>query len=259
MIINKPVYVSVTSIFQKQHLLLETLKSIIKQTVLPSKIYLFLSKKPYLLDEGFKKKIITNVLLKNFINKYSSIINLVWVKNEGPFRKLLPLLKNKWKEDCIIITVDDDTVYDNKLVENLINDYKKHNCVINYRGFTPKINKIDEFEYNKERTIIHKNLFNFPTGKGGVLYTPSFFHNTRDLIFNKEIYLNKCKTGDDIWFMLLRVANNVECYIDNKKYMKKDNNCSSLSLFTNYNNKNNKNTEQIKDTIHYLKSLGYFN
>ena len=100
MIINKPVYVSVTSIFQKQHLLLETLKSIIKQTVLPSKIYLFLSKKPYLLDEGFKKKIITNVLLKNFINKYSSIINLVWVKNEGPFRKLLPLLKNKWKEDC---------------------------------------------------------------------------------------------------------------------------------------------------------------
>ena len=41
--------------------------------------------------------------------------------------------------------------------------------------------------------------------------------------------------------------------------MKKDNNCSSLSLFTNYNNKNNKNTEQIKDTIHYLKSLGYFN
>ena len=258
MVICRPIYVSLTSIFQKQHLLLYTLKSIIKQTVLPSKIYLFLSETPYLLDQGFTNKIITDIQLNNFINKHSLLITVVWVDNEGPYRKLLPLLKIKWNEECIIITVDDDTEYDNELIEHLVNDYNTHNCVINYRGFTPKINKIDELNYKNRDVLINNHLFNFPTGKGGVLYIPSFFHNTQDLIFNKEIYLNNCKTADDIWFMLIRVANNVECYINKTTtFMKKDYNHDSLSLFRNYNSKNN--NEQIQHTIKCLKDLQLFN
>lgn len=30
----------------------------------------------------------------------------------------------------------------------MINDYNEHNCVINYRGFTPNISKIEDFDYN---------------------------------------------------------------------------------------------------------------
>ena len=255
---NKPVYISLTSIFQRQHLVLRTLESIVKQTTLPSKIFLFLSKKPHLLDAGFKDKLLTNNNLKIFLHKYSHLINVVWVKNIGPYRKLIPLLKKKWDEDCIIITIDDDTEYDNKLIENLVNDYKEHNCVINYRGFSPKISKIEELEYKKDKYLMNKHLFNFPTGKGGILYTPSFFHKTKELIFNKDIYLKKCETADDVWFMLVRVANNVSCFLDNKPFMKKDNNCNSLSLFSNYNNNNNKNTEIIKKTLKALKEKGYF-
>ena len=82
-----------------------------KQTRLPDKICLYLSEEPYLLDDGFKDKKITNSELLKYIND-NSIIDIKWVKNIGPYRKLLPLLKDKWDEDCIIITIDDDTIYD---------------------------------------------------------------------------------------------------------------------------------------------------
>ena len=52
------------------------------------------------------------------------------------YRKLLPLLKDKWNEDCIIITIDDDTIYDTNLIENLVNDYHTNKCVIGNRGFS---------------------------------------------------------------------------------------------------------------------------
>jgi hypothetical protein len=80
----------VTSIFQRQDKLLKTLKSIINQTLLPNKCYIYLSTEPYLLDKGFKDKII-NIELSNFLNK-NNIFEICWCKNIGPYRKLLPLL-----------------------------------------------------------------------------------------------------------------------------------------------------------------------
>ena len=135
-----PIYISLTSIFKNQDILLKTLQSIIKQTRQPDKIFLYLSEESYILDTGFKDKKITNSNLLKFIND-NSVIDIKWVKNTGPYRKLLPLLKDKWEEDCIIITIDDDTVYDKNLVRNLLYDYNQHKCVIGYRGFTPLFDK----------------------------------------------------------------------------------------------------------------------
>ena len=86
-----PVYISLTSIFKNQDILLKTLQSIMKQTRLPDKIFLYLSEESYILDTGFKDKKITNSNLLKFINN-NSIIYIKWVKNTGSYRKLLPLL-----------------------------------------------------------------------------------------------------------------------------------------------------------------------
>ena len=172
------------------------------------------------------------------------------MKNEGPYRKLIPLLKEKWEEDCIIITIDDDTIYDKRLIENMVNDYNKYNCVINYRGFTPKMDNFCEFDYETRDKLCHLHLFNFCTGKGGILYKPEFFHKTKELIFNKGIYLNKCKTNDDIWFYILRVMNNIKAYVDKKKYMTGD--LQTKGLYLNYNMKNNNNTRLFKETMEEL-------
>ena len=122
------VYVSLTSIFQNQDILVSTLDSIMKQTILPDKLFLYLSEDKSFFDNGFTNKKVTNEKLKTLIAN-NKIIEIMWGKDIGPYGKLLPLLKEKWNEDCIIITIDDDTVYNKNLINNLVEDYEKHNCV----------------------------------------------------------------------------------------------------------------------------------
>lgn len=249
--LSLPIYISLTSIFKNQNNLLHTLNSIINQSIKPDKIFLYLSEDPYILDEGFKNRKITNEYLLNFIND-NLIIEIRWVKNNGSYRKLLPLLKEKWNQNCIIITIDDDSIYDPNLIKNLVNDYNIYHCVIGYRGFTPLFDKIENFDYYKRDKLHHLSLYNFLTGKGGILYKPEFFYKTNDLIFNDQIYLFTCDKQDDIWFYIVRILNNINCYIDNKKWEIKDLHCKGL--YSNFNLANN-NTLSLKNTIKKLKSL----
>ena len=99
------------------------------------------------------------------------------------------------------------------------------------------------------------NYNNFPTGKGGILYKPEFFYKTKDLIFNDEIYLNTCDKQDDIWFYIVRILNNINCYIGNTKWCIED--LPSIGLSYNFNSKNNNNTLSFKNTINKLKELDY--
>lgn len=247
-----PIYISLTSIYQNQSDLLKTLKSIENQSVQPSKIYVYLSEESYLIDIGFKERKITNVLLSEYISTHNIIV--LWVPNTGPYRKLLPLLKEMWNKDCLIITIDDDTEYDSKLIENLYNDYILHNCVVNYRGFTPFCTNIQTLSYdNRCSSIINRSLYNFPTGKGGILYHPSFFYKTGDIIFNEALYKKACPTNDDVWFVFMRIYNNIDCYLDNKPYMSRDNTKAKLALFHNYNSKNNLNNKYIKACLELLQ------
>lgn len=253
------VYVSLTSIFKNQDILQQTLQSIVKQTKQPNKIFLYLSEDPYILDEGFKDKKITNPNLLKLIND-NAIIHINWVKNTGPYRKLLPLLKEKWEEDCIIITIDDDTIYDDYLIENLVNDYYKHKCVVSYRGFAPLFDELENFDYGQrceqENLSCEQqlSLYNFPTGVGGILYKPEFFHKTEKLVFENEIYLNTCDKQDDIWFYTVRICNNVNCYLGKKPFHKKD--LSFGGLYAHFNS-GNANTVALKKTIQKLKELNY--
>lgn len=201
-----------------------------------------------MLDTGFKDRQITYPQLSAFLAQHGHIVEVCWVENQGSFRKLLPLLHDKWDEDCIIITIDDDTVYDKDLVKNMVCDYEKHGCVINYRGFTPKMKTLHGFNYLERRPLIQKHLYNFPTGKGGILYKPQFFHKTRQLMFSKNLYMGLCSAQDDVWFYLMRIKNNVDCYIDlSKKYMIKD--LPNNGLYTTFNMKNNNNTVVLRNTL----------
>ena len=254
---REPVYISLTSISSNQDRLYQTLTSIISQSIRPDKIFLFLSEEPYILDKGFKDKKITYGNLLNLI-KNNSIIEIKWTKNIGSYRKLLPLLKEKWEEDCIIITIDDDTVYHNKLIENLIIDYNNHKCVIGYRGFLPLFQNINDFDYFRKRTNIdNSSLYNFLTGKGGILYKPQFFHKTKDLVFDESIYMNTCDKQDDIWFYIIRIINNINCYIGKYDWLKKE--ITGKGLYEHFNKTKYANTNAFKNTINVLQERGYIN
>ena len=62
----------------------------------------------------------------------------------------------------------------------------------------------ENFDYTKKGKLQKISLYNFLTGKGGILYKPEFFHKTKNLIFNEEIYLNICNKQDDLWFYIVR-------------------------------------------------------
>jgi hypothetical protein len=145
----------------------------------------------------------------------------------------------------------------------MVNDYIEHKCVVNYRGFSPLLdtsNNLDSFDYNKKRIIIsgipkngYKDLYNFPTGVAGILYKPSFFHKTGDLIFNKEIYLKTCNKCDDVWFYLIRIKNNVECFLRFDSFSTE--NLSNSGLFLTFNKYDNNNTVSLRNTFKIINKL----
>lgn len=250
-----PIYVSLTSICQNQDILVKTLESIENQTLLPNKCYIYLSEEPYLLDAGFMNKNLSPEL--DGIIKSNNLFELVWTPNIGPYRKLLPLLKEKINEDCIIITIDDDTVYDIDLIKNYYNDYIANKCCISYRAFTLNMKHgIHNCDY-KDRLpeIGTSKLWNFHTGKGGVVYHPTFFKNTENIFFDNNIYHNLCEVGDDVWFNLCRIINKIPCLSLKKNYMTVDN-TQKHSLYYTFNFGDN-NTIMIRRTIKKLLKLGF--
>ena len=50
-----PLYVSMTTIFQRQKQCAQAILSLLQQTVVPKQIYLYVSEKPYLLDKGIRR------------------------------------------------------------------------------------------------------------------------------------------------------------------------------------------------------------
>jgi hypothetical protein len=249
----RPVYISVTSIFQNQDILLKTLRSIAAQSQLPDRVFIYLCEQPYILDKGFSNKIITNTGLLEYIN--NPLFSLIWTENIGPYTKLLPILKDKWNEDCLIITLDDDTYYHPDLIKNLVSDYNIHKCVIGYRGFTPKFNILRNINYNKRDILKSNDLYNFTTGKGGVLYHPKMFYRTGNLIFNKSIYQTHLKTTDDIWFYIIRICNNINAYIGTYPFMIDD--YSRSGLYRTINSKSDTNTSNLRSIINLLVDLGH--
>jgi hypothetical protein len=57
-----------------------------------------------------------------------------FVPNTGPYRKLLPLLRERWNEDVLIVTIDDDGAYPPWFLERLVNGYERTGCITCFRA-----------------------------------------------------------------------------------------------------------------------------
>jgi hypothetical protein len=249
------VYVSLTTIKQNEALLVETLQSIAAQTQLPDKCFIFLSEAPYLFDQGFANGTIDPRLSE--FTESNPLFELRWCPNTGPFRKLLPLLEEKFDEDCLIITIDDDTVYTATVLEKFVSDYNRHKCCTSNWALTlHHAGDVRGLNYENFAFPISKYLYNFHLGKGGVAYHPSFFRKTRNIIFDDEIIKQTCPTNDDVWFNFMRIANGVSCHSDNVGYMTKDNTNTQTALWFNFNARNRTNSKYMRATVDLLISEG---
>ena len=137
------------------------------------------------------------------------------MNNIGPYRKLVPLLQEKWDENCVIITIDDDCIYSNDFIKTMLESDKRYNgkVVISPRSFYLKLHPTSWSISNyHDRVETGCPLVRFPTGVGGVLYRPHFFHKQGKGVLDMTVVTRlKLSMADDVWFWVWRMANGVGC------------------------------------------------
>ena len=121
------------------------------------------------------------------------------------YKKLIPTLKSN--PEAIIITIDDDVLYDFDIVERLFNSYLKHphkvNALRTHAITFDSQNRPLKYNHWKWNCGTADNEFHlFATGVGGVLYPP---HCLSEEVFNQKIFRSICPMADDVWFHAMAV------------------------------------------------------
>lgn len=225
------VYISLTSTSERVKLVHNTILSLMSQTYPFTQITLYLSHEPYLLDNGLSDAPIELSLLSDINPKFQ----IEFTENTGPYRKLLPMLQRHWEDDCLLVTVDDDKIYREDLVERLVEKYYQRNgeAVIANRAsirWNRVLSKYCERRYKipkKVRRYLESNVsgnkrhshslayilgnrwkfiedITFPEGNDGVLYHPKFF---TPIVFQWPLIRKLAKTHDDFWFKVCTMIN----------------------------------------------------
>lgn len=174
------------------------LESLFNQTVKPKKIILYL-------DDSVKNlpKEINQFCRKGLIIIRVSSILKSHNKYYYSFKKY---------SKYVIITVDDDCIYEKDLCYHLMNSYKKYpNCVSASRVHYIMFDKENEimpyqnwiFECNK---ISSPSMKLFATGVGGVLYPPKLMPKET---FNVKNIIALSLGADDIWLKFMQIINHI--------------------------------------------------
>lgn len=184
------IIVSLTSFGERIHTVHLAIESIMQGTVKPNRIILWLA------ENEFKGKRLPHTLYL----QQNRGLEIEYYKDVKSYKKLIPSLK-KYPES-IIITIDDDLMYEYDIIERLINthiDNPNTICACRMHRIKLDVNKQPlnyfKWEFCTNNEII--SPLNFPTTGGGTLYPPNSFD---DEVFNSDIFTKICPNADDIWF-----------------------------------------------------------
>ena len=196
---EKKIIVSFTTIPSRITNIPYVLRSLYNQTMMPDRITLWITNE---ISEVQRKEICG--LLKSEID-FGLEIN--YIRDVRVHTKYYyAMLKNP--ED-IIITVDDDMIYPETLIENL---YKAHqenpDCVIASRTHELTFSGKDIRLYDEWHRLApganNKGHSLLATGVGGVLYPPHCLFEDWE---KSELFLELCPTADDIWLKIMEAMN----------------------------------------------------
>jgi hypothetical protein len=259
--------ITLTTIKSRLSNLKPVVESLHRQALLPASIQLNISQEPYLLDEGIDAKDSLLAQLSAF-----PLLNVNWVENTGPYRKIWPLLERHFAQtltnDKIFVTVDDDTIYPDYFLQTLYDTYLTHDCVVAYRGRHIETHENNLTPYNKWTWGQNAPcLSNLPTGKDGIIYNTNFF--TRDFLSLKDA-LQMAPTADDLWIRWHCALNGVPAIILNPEACTSDYKSfpvvdyspeyRNVSLYAKHNSstshgKNDLSVQELER--HFLAKYGY--
>lgn len=197
---EKKIIVSLTTYGKRFYEVYLTIESIMQQTLKPNKIILWLADDMKVLD--------IPILLQNQVKRG---LTIDYCKDIRSYKKLIPTLE-RYPND-IIITIDDDIIYQPDLIENFVNAYKTdptkvYCCRMHRMTFDKDSNLLPYKNWNFECNDSIESTTNFATGCGGIMYPPKCFHPD---ILKSEIFTDLCPNADDVWFYTMARLNNVTC------------------------------------------------
>lgn len=176
-----------------------TVGSLVRQTMQPDKIILYLSR------EQFQNT--DNPILRS-IEKQGVEIAL----REGDMKSHKKYLyaMREYPED-IIITVDDDIIYDKMMIKDLYESYLRHPCAVSARRAhrmtfeeNKKVKPYNEWDYNVNDNGDTESKELVATGCGGVLYPPMALS---ERFCDTEAIEKTCLSADDLWLKVMALMN----------------------------------------------------
>jgi hypothetical protein len=130
--------------------------------------------------------------------------------NLKPHKKYFYAIKNY--PNSIVITVDDDVIYDQNLVSDLYASFIQYPAAVSARRVHKMVKDENNhllpynkwlYEYKKET---EPSFALFTTGVGGVLYPPGILPPET---FNIEKIKELCLDADDVWLKFMELKNKI--------------------------------------------------
>jgi hypothetical protein len=194
--------VSITTHGKRIYEVYLAIESILRQTLKPNKIILWLGK------NEFNENNIPSILKK----QQRRGLEIKFCDNIRSYKKLVPALQAY--PQATIITIDDDIIYPFDLVENL---YRAHlenpNMVCGLRCHKitfcrggGQLKKYNKWLIDVQQEITGLDIF--PTGAGGVLSPSGCFHSD---VTRSDIFTTLAPVADDVWFKAMTLLRGVPC------------------------------------------------
>lgn len=190
------IIVSLTTYGHRLYDVYLTIESIMQGSLKPNRIVLWL--------QDDMKAIKLPLYLKN---QQERGLEISYCKDLKSFKKLIPTLKKY--PNATIITIDDDVLYKEDIVEKLVNAYianpkhiyanRVHRIKFDNKGYPMRYN-----DWDWDMGSLSPSSLNFFTGVGGVLYPAHCFNKE---IFNENVFMTLCPHADDIWFYAMALLN----------------------------------------------------
>lgn len=223
--------VSLTTTSRRIGRVAEIVRSLLEQQPRPRRIVLWLSREPYLLDEGVAPEDLPHALLA----LQGECFSIRWTENIGPYRKLVPALR---AYGGTVVTVDDDTVYPPGWLRGLLEMHAQTpDVVCCYRARRMLANPQGElacyWRWPRLRSATPRADC-LPIGKDGVLYPAGSLHpDVADEVRFREL----APTCDDIWFkvMALRAGTPARSAPDHTSFRMLSPAVAMVGLFTRFN------------------------
>jgi hypothetical protein len=172
-----PIVVSLTTSPKRIHSIQPVINSILSQTIPVSYIQLNLPK-------VFKRSGETFETIPSFL--HHDKIKIRFVEDIGPITKILPTLQEKFTHDTLVLSIDDDTIYGNNMIEMFLKYHKQFpNHVLTGSGHSHRLSSNQLFPLQHQKATMIE-------GFSGVLYPYKLFQNIKIDTSNvpKECYFS---------------------------------------------------------------------